>query len=128
MSVSRLFITQDLMGSNDIDFSVLLFHVPLISIPYNDAHVITSRKKEQPILAEAGHRVHMAIHFTPPLPSFELVNLYLIEVASDNKIPILRLILVFEVMDAKDLVALLDAQVDVLAVVDGVTELRVDCC
>ena len=116
------------MGSNDIDFCVLLFHVPLIGIPNNDAHVITSRKKEEPILAEAGNRVHMTIHFAPPLASFELVNLYLIEVASDNQISILGLILIFEVMDAKNLVALLDSQVDVLAVVDRVTELRVDCC
>jgi hypothetical protein len=106
------------MGSNNIDFGVLLFHVPLIGIPNYDAHVITSRKKEEPILAEASNRVHMTIHFTPPLTSFELVNLYLIEVASDNQISILGLILVFKVMDAKNLVALLDSQVDVLAVVD----------
>jgi len=60
----------------------------------------------------------MAIHYTPSLPSFEFVNLNLIEVTSDNKVSFFGIILFLEVVDAKDLVTLLNSKVNVLTVVD----------
>ena len=106
------------MGSDSINFGILLISVPLISIPNNNAHVITSRDKEKGILSKAGNRVHVSVHFAPPLSRFELVNLNLIKVASNYEVAILGFILVLEVMDAQDLVTLIDSQVNMLAIID----------
>ena len=68
----------------------------------------------------------MAVHFAPPFSCFELIHLDFVKVTSDNEVPILGFIFVFEVMDAENLITLLDPQVNVLAVVDGMAELGVD--
>jgi hypothetical protein len=68
----------------------------------------------------------MAVHFAPPFSSFKLIHLDFVEVTSDNEVPILGFIFVFEVMDAENLITFLDPQVNMLAVVDGMAELGVD--
>jgi hypothetical protein len=97
------------MGSDDIDFSILLVSVPLVSIPYNYAHVVTTRNQEEGILGKAGYWVHVTVHLTPSLSSFEFIDLNLIKVTSNDKIAIFGFIFILEIMDAEDFITLLDS-------------------
>jgi hypothetical protein len=69
----------------------------------------------------------MAFHRAPVFSSLEFINLDLLEVTSDDQISILGLILLLKVVDAEDLMTLVNAKLDELTVVDWVTELRINC-
>jgi hypothetical protein len=80
--------------------------IPFLSIPNDDAHIITTREQELTILSEACDRVQMSLHCAEILSSFELVNLDFLLVASHYNVPISVLLLhdinFFEEINAQD--------------------------